>query len=238
MAKTRKQPVVISRGEALRRLSAMVERIEEDVKIALWAEATLEAGNDIVNTSPARRTRGAAAYNAISQSLALNLAITLARLFDSGSKRWHANRRDVASLPLIVRLLKQRRCQRALVERARSWTPQAMDLADTHARGCQRSIDGAVAAFVGLQRTATGRATAKRLREFRNKRLAHSMMQDTLKALPRYNDLFKLMDVARDVVDAAKLAIDGLHLGLKDTEEACRREADAFWTLVLGDAVA
>ena len=227
--KRRRKRVVISRAEAIQRLEMMVQRIEEDVKIGLWAEATLEAANEIVMATPDEERPGALAYHTIRQSLALNLAISLARLFDPGSKRSRPNKRDIASIPLIVRLLKQRRCQKELVERARSWTPHLVGFEDTHANGCQRSIDEAISAYNELQNTGQGRAMIQRLRDFRNKRLAHSMMHDTLNALPKYKDLFKLMDVARDVIEDAKLAIDGQSMGLKDSEKIYFEEADEFW---------
>ncbi len=50
-----------------------------------------------------------------------------------------------------------------------------------------------------------------------------------LDALPKYEDLFMLMDVARDAVEGAKLAIDGQSMGLKDSEKYYREEADDFW---------
>jgi hypothetical protein len=37
------------------------------------------------------------------------------------------------------------------------------------------------------------------------------------------------MDVARDVIEGAKLAIDGQSIGLKDSEKIYFREADEFW---------
>ncbi len=57
--KKRKKRVVISRAEAVRRLEIMVQRIEEDVKIGLWAEATLVAANDILMATPDQERPGA-----------------------------------------------------------------------------------------------------------------------------------------------------------------------------------
>lgn len=227
----RRKRVVISQAEAVRRLEFMVLRIEEDVRIGLRAEATLEAANDIVMAAPRKERPGALAYRTISQSLALNLAISLARLFDLGSKRRHPNKRDIASIPLIIRLLKQRRCQTVLVERARSWTPHLTGLEDTHGNTCQQSIDKAINAYDELRKSREGRAMLRRLRDFRNRHLAHSMMQDVLKARPTYKELFTLMDVARDAVEGAKLAIDGQSMELKDSEKIYRDKVDDFWRM-------
>ena len=73
-----------------------------------------------------------------------------------------------------------------------------------------------------------------RLREFRNKQLAHNLIDDVIKALPTYNDLFALMDVARDVMEHAKLAIDGSNEDLLGAESIIRNEGEEFWDKALG----
>lgn len=225
----RKKPVRITTAEAVRRLDGMMGLIYEDVRIALAAEASLEAANDIVRATPNRTRPGISAYNSVHQGLSLNLAISLARLFDEGSSKRHPNLRDVASIPLLVRLLCQKRCRRALIARAREWTPMAPGLADAHEAGCSRAVSDAVAAYVIFAKSSEGKRALARLRDFRNRRLAHSLMVEALSALPRYDDLFRLMDVARDVSDAAQLAIDGIEPDLLNHERIVRKDADDFW---------
>jgi hypothetical protein len=58
-----------------------------------------------------------------------------------------------------------------------------------------------------------------------------------IKAMPKYEQLFLLMDVARDVVDHAKLAIRGDNLDLKEVEKERRRAANAFWEPALKAAI-
>jgi hypothetical protein len=207
----------------------MMRLIHDDVRIALAAEANLEAANDIVRATPDHHRPGANAYNSVHQCISLNLAISLARLFDEGSTKRHPNLRDVASIPLMVRLLRQMRCRRVLVERAREWTPMMPGLADLHEAGCTKALNDAVAAYEVFAKSPEGRRILARLRDFRNRRLAHSLMVETLGTLPRYNDLFHLMDVARDVSDAAQLAIDGIAPDLPEHEQIVRRDADIFW---------
>ena len=133
--KKRRQRATISRTEAVRRLERMVEQIELDLKTALWAEAVLEPENDLVVGEPNREYPGADAYNTIRESLAVNLPLSLSRLFDNGFKSTRPNNKDLASIPLAINLLKQKRCRRVFVERARGWMPPSMGMADTNAEG-------------------------------------------------------------------------------------------------------
>lgn len=133
--KKRRQRATISRTKAVRRLEQMVEQIELDLKTALWAEAVLESANDLVVGDPNREYLGADAYNTIRESLAVNLSLSLARLFDNGFKSIRPNNKDLASIPLAINLLKQKRCRRVFVERARGWMPPSMGMADTNAEG-------------------------------------------------------------------------------------------------------
>lgn len=226
---TRRRSTTITTAEAMHRLRAMVRRLDNNVRMALGAEAILEAANKKVGTSPRTVFLGASAYNTIVHSLMLSLALSLARLYDLGTKKRHPNRRDIASIPLIVRLLKQPRCQNRLILHARNWTPHLEWSADIQARACERAIRSAIGAYDKLVGTREGRAMVRRLREFRNKLLAHSLIEDVIEALPTYNDLFALMDVARDVMQHAKLAIKGTNEDLKTVERIIFSDGERFW---------
>lgn len=231
--KKRKRPSTLTSNEATARIDSMTQLIHNDVRIALSAEATLEVGNAIVMENPKRKFSGAQAYETIATSLALNLAISLSRLFDSGSKRFPPNKRDIASIPLLLRLIKQRRCQKKLIEKAREWTPQIPRLADVNASACIQSIEGAIAAYENPpDRTAFRRANAK-LREFRNVRLAHSMMSEVLDSVPTYGELFMLSDVARNVTDEVLHAVTGQAKQLREIEAMYREQANYFWMKAL-----
>lgn len=220
----------MTRVSALQRLHEMIVLIEENVRIGLRIEAALESANDIIATEiKSANVHGAACYNTVRNCMALNLALTLARLFDPGGKRFHPNQSNVASLPLLIRLLKQKRCRSVLIERARNWTPQLPESADPQAAGCERAINSAIEAYASLRRNHSRRQAAATLKQFRDRKLTHSLMGTILKALPQYRQLFLLMDVARDVTDHAKLAIQGNNLDLKGFEDRRREEARAFW---------
>ncbi|MEQ1519665.1 MAG: hypothetical protein ABL936_00165 [Aestuariivirga sp.] len=104
MSKTKK-PNVIGTKAALAKLDRMMPLLESNIVGVLKIEATLEVGNDIVLKMPDKDIPGVGAYNIIQYSLSSDLAMHIACLFDKGSVRYHANRKDAASIPLIIRLL-------------------------------------------------------------------------------------------------------------------------------------
>lgn len=225
----RRKPVTITRGEAVRRLGGMVRAIHRDVAIALAAEAALETANAIIVATPDIERPGAVTYETVAQSLVLNLAMSLARLYDTGSRLRHPNRRDLASIPLIARLLRQKRCQNELARQARHWTPQYPHFADSQEAACRKAIGEALSAFDRLRNDRTGRAAVRRLRQMRNKVLAHSYMDEIIVAMPTYDQVFLLADVARDVAAGAMLAIDGRHIDLAEFEQGRVEQAKLFW---------
>ncbi|MCJ8144338.1 hypothetical protein MKI84_15555 [Ancylobacter sp. A5.8] len=232
MAKKRR-PVRITNVEALRRLERMAPLILEDVQIALAAGTSLAAANDLVTATANTARPGAVVYRTIQQSLTLSLATSLARLFDHGTLSRHPNTRDVASLPLMVRLLKQKRNQGALIKRARRWTPMQPDLEDMHVAACMTAIEGAIARYDVFARSREGKAILGRLKRFRDGRLAHALMEETRDAQPLYHHLFGLTAVARGVASSAALAIKGRSPSLTAVESIWRRHAELFWAAAL-----
>jgi hypothetical protein len=68
-----------------------------------------------------------------------------------------------------------------------------------------------------------------RLRSMRDKLMAHSFMDEVRLAMPTYDQLFRLADVARDVTAGAMFAIDGQHVDLFDYEEEIAKQGRLFW---------
>lgn len=50
---------------------------------------------------------------------------------------------------------------------------------------------------------------------------------------PTYQELFDLVDEAREIVGHAKFAVDGDNLDLQGYQRVHREEADAFWVAAL-----
>ncbi len=211
----------------------MVKAIERDIRIALAAEAALETANAIVVATPDAERPGPLTYEAVAQALVLNLGMSLARLYDHGSKNRHPNKRDLASIPLIARLLRQKRCQAELARQARQWTPQIPSFADSQEAACRRAIADALAAYSQLRADPAGRVAVRKLRQMRDRVMAHSYMDEVLIAMPTYNQLFLLADVARDVAAGAMLAINGRHVELLDFEEDRVEQGQLFWQQAL-----
>jgi hypothetical protein len=222
-------------ADALDRLDNMVKLILLDVTIGIQTKAALETANRIV-TGELRDVQfyGADCYNAANKSMSLLLTLMLAKLFETPSLRGQSkstrfNKSDVASIPLMIRLLQQRRCRARLSKRARDWTPAIPGMAETHARSCERAIDRTIEAYAKLRPTHAGRDTVAKLRLFRDKVLAHTLIGTALKNAPRFRELFLLMDIARDVAEHARFAIDGRHLDLRESEEELENVCHAFW---------
>lgn len=115
-------------------------------------------------------------------SLAFDLALHLARLFDARptrvrnrkSGKWeylgrHPNRRDEASIPLMIRLLRQKRCRNALIDRARNWHPHHDDWSKRlYASDCDKAIEKAIEHYSSLFRGKFGRSGIYELKKMRD----------------------------------------------------------------------
>jgi hypothetical protein len=230
-----KKIVRLSANDAVVRLDQMIDLIYRDVEIATATEAALESANKMAMGSlRGVQFYGADCYNAVAQSMALHLALTLAKLFEIPSLRGQGkstrfNKSDVASIPLMVRLLEQKRCRVRLSKRARDWTPMIPEMADRHAESCELAIDRAIEAYNELRRKPAGRKASTKLRGFRDKVLAHTLLITALDSRPTYREMFHLARVARQVVEHARLAISGHHLDMTDHMERRLEVAEAFW---------
>jgi hypothetical protein len=157
--------------------------------------------------------------------MTLWLAITVARIYDIGPRS--KNKQDKASIPLLVHLLEQRRCQAVLKARASKWTT-GLGMEDVHEDACARAIAGGIDAYAALTGTLAGRDAVARLKHFRDRRLAHTLRKE-IDAAPRYDQLFLLVDTASQVFQHAQLAIDGKPSDIAVQKTEYRRQADAFW---------
>jgi AbiU2 len=233
----RRKRKTISRAEAVKRLGAILKAINRDLERALAIEATLEEANRVVIATPDQIRPGPDTYATITGSLATDLAITLARLFEpmqteerkGGGKRPTPYKSERATIPLIVHLLKQKRCRDELAARARRWIPSMPSIADSQEASCRKECAEAVEAYAALRRDHDGRQGIARLNAFRNNGIAHSLWIAPEKSGPQYRQLFRLADTARDVVGAALFAIDGHNADFLDVERIRRKDANRFW---------
>ncbi|WFS02400.1 hypothetical protein [Rhizobium tumorigenes] len=229
---SKKKRVLISKAEAIARLDRMMPILYRNIVNAIHIEATMEAGNTMIQAMPNKAIPGALAFNTIMQSLAFDLSMHLARLYDVGVRSRHVNARDVASIPLAVRLLRQKRCQTELKMRARSWLPHDRSFANVFQQDCVSALERASAAYSETFKGQFGRSGLKTIKVFRDTFMAHSLMTDVDKK-PFYNQLFRLTDCARNFVEDARLAVSGHNSSLEEKERIFLEEAQDFWRMAL-----
>lgn len=227
-----KKKFLLSKADAIARLDRMIPILYRNVVNAIRIEATMEVGNSIIQTMPDKAFPGADAFNAIMQSLAFDLAMHLARLYDIGNRNRPVNNRDVASIPLAVRLLRQTRCQRELKARARNWLSHDRTFASIFEDDCAKALLRASVCYSDTFKGKFGRSGLKTLKTFRDTFMAHSLMTE-VDVKPIYNQLFRLTDCARNFVESARLAVRGDNSSLDERERIFADNARAFWTMAL-----
>ena len=96
-----------------------------------------------------------------------------------------------------------------MAKRARDWTPRIAGMASLHEATVLREFDAAVAVYTGLMSNHKGRSAAATLKGFRDKKLAHSLIDTVLKLLPRFEQLFLLLNTAMEITAHTRLAVIG-----------------------------
>jgi hypothetical protein len=71
------------------------------------------------------------------------------------------------------------------------------------------------------------------VRQFRNYFVAHTLMGQSQRYQPTYDQVFLLYRCARDCFQHVRLAVSGIGSDMVDHEEANFGEATAFWTAAL-----
>src|SRR4051812_16753504 len=104
----RRKAVRISREEALKRLEAISELLDEELREAILVEAALNSANDWFRDRPVTAYE-VNCYKVIFNSLTRDLALRVSKLYDIG--RRNLNSQDKASLPVMVHFLRQKRVQ-------------------------------------------------------------------------------------------------------------------------------
>ena len=237
------QPVTLA--DAMSRLDLMLEALEKEARVALWAKATLEAGNDIVMADyRGKMFEGADCYNVLRNSTQTALVLSLCKLFErprgrQGQSHVAAlNRSDLASIPVFAHLLNQKRCRARMLERASGgWGEGSLGMSKVWENDCLaalRNCDDAIRRLTAQ----SGRRAALILAAFRNNHIAHLYTKPRPWNANRYNELFLLLEIATDIVSHASLAFRGCNLDLKEREQNWTDEARAFWQPALAAAAA
>lgn len=232
---------MLKTDEALRRVRLITPMLRSDVKTAILSHAVMEASNDVIPKGmKGLHSDFINTYNAVQNALALKLAMDLARIFDlSEGGRYTAEEQDKASVQVLTALLRRDDVRGRLVADASRWLtgvghistvgnapPGVVDAALKDLEGHHRQQDRtdcekAISELLDLTDrlgvdASQEKAALGRVREFRNRRLAHSLFDKAPEQLPYYNDLNLLLGIAKDAARLASLAIEGLNTELDD----------------------
>ncbi|MCW6510964.1 AbiU2 domain-containing protein [Lichenifustis flavocetrariae] len=246
MSKRRKPKTVrLTRAKAIERLDAMAHAVCEEADFAARVNAAFEGGNDAIHQFKIEHGRspafsGAQCMNTLQTAALFTIASTLGRLFDPGSATRHPNERDVASIPLVLHLLRQKRCQDELAERARHWLFEMPEMAEINAETVLTAADEAIEAYASLRRSPKGQRALRVLMRFRHDHLAHRLLPDLQRGQLRdtyttVGEIWRLLDTALILADKLSLAVSGDGRDARDMHHARHREARAVWDYLMTD---
>lgn len=242
--KKRKLTKPVSLDEAIKRIDCIFDSLKREVAIAILYKSTLEAGNQIIiEKYSGVQFEGAECYNTIRHSLQVYLILSLSKIFEKRhvrgrpskekrvrpSKAKAFNKSDLASIPIFLHLINQKRCRRKLIERAHAgWDDPKLKDSGPWARDCRESLRRFDEATRRLA-TPEARRAARILQTFRDNQVAHLYIKPRRWASNRYNELFFLLDIAADLVCHAAIAIKGLNINFKEIETLRFESARTFW---------
>jgi hypothetical protein len=76
-------------------------------------------------------------------------------------------------------------------------------------------------------------AALVRIRQFRDRRLAHSLFDQEPDAWPRYADLERLLGVAKEAARLISFAVEGLNVDFDDMAQEDRKNAEGYYASLL-----
>jgi hypothetical protein len=235
--KKRRKPTRISNLEAQRRALEMVPYLSRDVELAIATQETLQAANEAVKRLAASKRSfwSIACLDLITQSLGLELVLILARLFDPGAKGRHPNQKDIASIPLLLRLLTQKRSQEYFINRTHPWFSEAQAQALTFPIRCSQALTHVGKLYGRGKKRIEVRRALKILKYFRDKRLAHNILGALDNLRPTYDQLFALTEFACEVLKPAIFAVQGTDYRFEAIHEFWKGQAGHLWHRAISD---
>ncbi len=206
--------------QAIERLHVIFEKVRRDYAHALCVECSMQSANEVVCALLSTESDCASAYNAALDSMKFDLSVSLARLLDNsgirGKKAGRSpNQKDIASVPFLVRLLRQERCKIFLLKN----NPDA-----------EKSIEAAMIAYSTGLCSPSARQIRRKLRSFRNHELAHSLIVESDLRNPKFKELFSLTSALGEVVANLSLVIDGAEWDVASEREVLSDQAKSFWS--------
>ena len=217
----------VEKNEAIRRVELIGKMLIADVRNASQTRAVFDAGNNTLPKILDKNIRGAHALNIIQRSLIMKLALDVARIFDVSENRELVNQ-DKASIQVSASLLSIREVRKELMCRAGKWTPQINSMERINIQACLKAINMVIA--IADKISGQDADVLLRIRQFRTKRLAHALFDQTPDNLPTLNDIFCLMNYALDASRNLSLALEGINYDTQESEDLHRADAEEFYS--------
>jgi hypothetical protein len=207
------------------------------MELAIASQQTLQAANEALQKLAAsnRTFWSIACAELIARSVTLELALVLARLFDPGARIRHPNQKNIASIPLLLRLLSQKRCQKHFINRTHPWFREAQAQARNFPLRCSQALAEVGTIYRRGKKKSEVRRALKVLKYFRDKQLAHNVFDAFDGVRPTYAQLFALTDFASEVLKPAIFAVDSSDYRFEAIHEFWKGQASHFWRRALAD---
>jgi AbiU2 len=244
--------------EALRRVRQITPMLLDNITTAVLSRAVLGAANDTIPKGLVGVDSDfVPTFTAIQNALALKLSLDLARILDlsTGKRAYPPHKQTKASIPVLAALIARADVQQCLEQAAEKWSsgvdhigtvepaPSGVREAAISALEesnrfddrdcCREAIAGFLAVAARLDEDGSDdKAALVRVRDFRNKWLAHSLFDEEPQT-PSFADLFMLLERAVEAGRHASLAVEGVNTEFDDQTQLRRENADGYYACVL-----
>jgi hypothetical protein len=228
--------------EVVERVHQIMPMLIADIRAAIRSHAALEANNAIISKGlKGLQSEYFYTYNSIQNALTLKLAMDIARIFDiSDTRRRSAEKQGKSSIPVLEVLLSKItvQAQPEIKDHTHPVLSTAVVKATAGVNRPRIDRKDAAARFLELAATVTiegsdEKSALRRVRDFRNSRLAHSLFDKSLAAPPIYADLDLLLSTAMRAASLACLAVDGVNIDFDERAKLDRQNAEGYARYVL-----
>ena len=220
----------------INRAARIAKLVLADAKQAISCHACFVAANEEVRAlSPDGGPvvfADAETFNVAQFALLSHLSLLLARLFDPPPHGKPLHKVDIASIPILMRLLAKDEVRDHLFAEARGWTPYLDGLEETHAACVEDGLRTVQTAWDTFRGTPEGERILADHKRFRNQVLAHTL-DITKGALPVVNDLYLLVNALVSLARPIALIFHGEDWQAAQRHRIGLNQGRAFWRRAL-----
>ncbi len=215
--------------EALRRVRLIEPMLRMDVVGALSTYQIIIALNETIGSSGIR-SEFIKSFEDIRISLALKVALDISRSFDlSTSVNRSPQSQGKASIRVLAALLSRQDVLNSLMDDAETWVSSKKDRVVCN--NCVAKILEIVGKLEDIKSSEA--AALRRIVDFRNKRLAHTLFDEVIDDGLHYSDLMILLEMAQYASENAAMAISGLNVDFAEMAELRKQNAIGFAKCIL-----